>query len=188
MKMKIDKIIIASIIILVSCTDAENKSATNVNPDTSSLTITHKVVEAKDIKIRLYKHSGLDFDEDGRCLNNGVAQKEKITEVKLEKNNKPIICSEGQYIQKVTLEGNVEGVTIIFFDKAKKEIFKKEGFNIVNEISYSTVNHTCENELDIDLKEKSFVDWFGKAEKINILFQGKIILEQSWKNKGWYRQ
>ena len=40
--MKIDKIIIASIMILVSCTDAENKSATNINPDTSSLTINHR--------------------------------------------------------------------------------------------------------------------------------------------------
>jgi hypothetical protein len=94
----------------------------------------------------------------------------------------------GQYIQKLTLEGNVEGVTIVFFDKAKKEIFKKENFKLVNEVSFSTINHTCENELDKELKDKSYADWFEKAEKINILFEGKIILEQSWKNKGWFRQ
>lgn len=188
MKKEITYIIIASIMVLVSCTNTENTSTTNVNPDTTIATINHKVVEAKDIKIRLYKHSGLDFDEDGRCVNNGLAEKEKITEVKLEKNNKPINCSEGQYIQKLTLEGNVEGVTIVFFDKAKKEIFKKEDFKIVNEVSFSTINHTCENELDKELKDKSFADWFEKAEKINVLFEGKIILEQSWKNKGWFRQ
>lgn len=164
-------------------------------PDTAVTQIaSEKQTETLDssaylIKVRLFKHSGLDFDGDGFCVNGQMTEKEKITEVKSVESGSNVKCAEGQYIQKIIFEGNAFDITLVFFDKSGKELFRKENFKLDNTLSFSCTNHTSDGSgADNQKREADFAEWFENAAKVQILYKGQAVKEVGWKNNGWFRQ
>ena len=172
-------------LILSSCSNSDPKPAPK--PEESVSQIVEEV--APVVTLKAYKHTGLDFDSDGFCLNGGVAEKEQILEVKKIEAGKPINCGEGEYIQKIKVEGKLDGVIIVFFDKKGKEIFRSNPSQYIDNAAFSTINHKSDGSgLDTQEKDGDFKGWFETAAKIQILFKDKMINELSWNSNGWLRQ
>lgn len=178
---------------IISCNTSSTQSK-EVKVDETKLSDSLNKSETFDssaykLEIKLFKHSGLDFDAEGFCVNGRLADKERITEVKSIGEEKVVNCSEGNYIQRIVFKGNAAGVALLFFDKNGKELFKSENVKIENSVSFSGINHFCDDSgLDKKKKEADFADWFEYAAKVQIVYKGQIIKELSWKNNGWFRQ
>lgn len=178
---------------VIACNESSKPPVADKN-ENSNQPQTQKNTDAYDssvhqVKIRLFKHSGLDFDTDGVCVNGSMADKEKITEVKSVENGTSVKCSEGEYIQKVMLEGKANELDFVFSDKNGKELYRKEKFKLENSVSFSAVNHVSdESGMNKEKKGADFADWVEKAAKVQILYKGQLIKEVSWKNNGWFRQ
>jgi hypothetical protein len=181
------------VLCFVACKGKDNTPSNKPTADSNSGSTTN-TSEAADsappeMTVKVFKHSGLDFDSEGICVNGSMTDKEKITEVKKVEDGKPIKCSGGEYIQKLSVLGSAKPISIVFFDGKGKELHKLDEYSLTGEISFSTVNHQSDGGGGTnDKKDKDFAAWFESAEKMNILYQGKLIKELSWKNKGWYRQ
>ncbi|MBM3416821.1 MAG: hypothetical protein FJY20_10360 [Bacteroidetes bacterium] len=175
---------------LTSCSSNESKP---VAKEPSNLKVEEKpVAEPKpaSIQFHAFKHSGLDVDSDGFVVNGSMTKKEKIAEVKIADSSKPIQCAQGEYIQKLVIEGEGEGITLIFYNKKGEEIHKKENFTLNKEISFSAINYASEETPGLENRKKGadFADWFEEAAKVSVLQNGKLIKELNWKNNGWFRQ
>ncbi|MBM3433079.1 MAG: hypothetical protein FJX92_08815 [Bacteroidetes bacterium] len=174
---------------LFACSGKDTSSTTKeTSSDTTQKTEMAKPTVA-DVQFHAFKHSGLDFDDDGWCVNGTITDKEKITEVKATDPAKPILCRKGEYIQKLVISGQGEGITLVFFDKKGKEIHKKENFRLDKEISFSAINYASDGSGSYQKKKRAdYADWFESAAKVSVLQNGQPIKELSWKNNDWLRQ
>jgi hypothetical protein len=176
---------------IIACKGKNSQTSNSQSVDTSVKTsvIKSEIVDTTPPKItvKMFKHSGLDFDSEGFCMNPMVSEV-FVTEVKKIEDGKVFKCSEGQYIQKMIVQGNASAISIVFLNGKGKEIYRQNDFSLSGEISFSAINRLSEDEGRKEKKDKDFAAWFESAEKMNILYKGKVIKEIKWKNNGWYRQ
>ena len=178
------------IISIIACKGKNSPTSDGQTADTNSKSSVTKNVVADTtppmITVKMFKHSGLDFDGEGYCM---PTQKEVlVTEVTKIEDGKVLKCSEGQYIQKMIVQGNANPISIVFLDGKGKEVYRQNDFPLSGEISFSAVNRLSVDEVSKEIKEKDFAAWFESAEKMNVLYKGKVIKEIKWKNNGWFRQ
>ena len=143
-----------------------------------------------DIKVRLYNHTPLVFDEEGICYSgtDGI-EKEKTFEVKDFNKTRQFKCEEGNYIQKLTIEGNFDGINIQFLDAKDKVLKELKNFNLNGNTTFSQIDHRSnEGGSNEDVKDKFYQEWFEKAGKLNLIYEDSIFYTATWKNNGWYIQ
>ena len=141
-----------------------------------------------EVKVSLYKHSGLDFDMDGFCYNGGMASQPTVREVSGYHEKREFKASAGVYVQKVKIEGNVGNVNIEFTDNKDNIVHKIEDYTLDGSLSFSTENLRGDNGMTKELKERDYANWFSKAAKIVIQYKDSTIFEGVWRSNGRYRQ
>lgn len=80
------------------------------------------------IKITIFNHSGLVFDPGGWCMNGNMAENPKISQVKDFESS--YNCKKGNYIQKLTINGDFNGLDIYFMNKKGDVIKEFKKFNL----------------------------------------------------------
>jgi hypothetical protein len=138
------------------------------------------------IKVKIYNHEPLAFDSEGWCLmpDNSV----KISEVKNFNETKTYKCKQGNYIQKLTIEGDFNGINIQFLDAKDKLIKEFKNYDLKKSVSYSDVNYQPVSQQQVEKKDKDYQKWFAKASKIQMTYNDSIFYSANWKNNGWYIQ
>jgi hypothetical protein len=138
------------------------------------------------IQVRIFNHEPLAFDSEGWCImeDNSV----KITEVKDFNKTKSFNCKNGNYIQKLSIEGVFNGVDIQFLDSKDKIVKEFEKFDLQNSVSYSDVNYQPVGQQEQKKKDKFYQDWFEKASKIQLTYKDSVFYTATWKNNGWFVQ
>ena len=139
------------------------------------------------ITVRIYNHTPLYFDMEGWCVNDAMGKKVKIEEVKDFNDKKSYTCAEANYIQKLTVEGVFNGITIQFMDEKDKLVKEFKNVNLENSLSYSTVDHIAADG-GTEKKDKFYQQWFEKASKINLVYNDSTFFSGKWKSNGWYIQ
>ena len=139
------------------------------------------------ITVRIYNHSPLYFDSEGWCVNEAMGNKVKTTEVKDFIETKSYSCADGNYIQKLTIEGVFNGITIQFTDDKDKVVKEFNNYNLVDAVTYSGIDHQP-SDGGIEKKDKFYQEWFEKASKINLMYNDSIFYSGKWKSSGWYIQ
>ena len=138
------------------------------------------------IQVRIFNHEPLAFDSEGWCImeDNSV----KITEVKDFNKTKSFNCKNGNYIQRLSIEGVFNGIDIQFLDSKDKIVKEFEKFDLQNLVSYSDVNYQPVNQQEQKKKDKFYQDWFEKASKIQLTYKDSVFYSATWKNNGWLVQ
>lgn len=138
------------------------------------------------IQVRIFNHEPLAFDSEFWCImeDNSV----KITEVKDFNKTKSFNCKNGNYIQKLSIEGVFNGVDIQFLDSKDKIVKEFEKFDLQNSVSYSDVNYQPVGQQEHKKKDKFYQDWFEKASKIQLTYKDSVFYTATWKNNGWFVQ
>jgi hypothetical protein len=138
------------------------------------------------IKVRVFNHEALAFDSEGWCImeDNSV----RINEVKDFNSTKTYSCKEGNYIQKLSIEGNFKGITIQFLDDKAKLVKEFKNVDLKKSISYSDVNYQPVSQQEVKKKDAFYQDWFEKASKIQMAYNDSIFYTATWKSNGWYVQ
>lgn len=138
------------------------------------------------IQVRIFNHEPLAFDSEGWCImeDNSV----KITEVKDFNKTKSFNCENGNYIQRLSIEGVFNGVDIQFLDSKDKIVKEFEKFDLQNSVSYSDVNYQPVGQQEQKKKDKFYQDWFEKASKIQLTYKDSVFYSATWKNNGWFVQ
>jgi hypothetical protein len=121
---------------------------------------------------------------EGWCVNDAMGKKVKIEEVKDFNDKKSYTCAEANYIQKLTVEGVFNGITIQFMDDKDKLVKEFKNVNLENSLSYSTVDHIAADG-GTEKKDKFYQDWFEKASKINLVYNDSTFFSGKWKSNGW---
>jgi hypothetical protein len=138
------------------------------------------------IQVRIFNHEPLGFDSEGWCImeDNSV----KITEVKDFNKTKSFNCKNGNYIQRLSIEGVFNGLDIQFLDSKDKIVKEFEKFDLQNSVSYSDVNYQPVGQQEQKKKDKFYQDWFEKASKIQLTYKDSVFYTATWKNNGWFVQ
>jgi len=138
------------------------------------------------IQVRIFNHEPLVYDSEGWCImpNNSA----KIKEVKDFNSTKNYVCKEGNYIQKLSIEGVFNGINIQFLDGKDKIVKEFKEFDLNESVSYSGLNYQPKDQQEIKLKDQFYQDWFEKAEKIQISYGDSIFYSASWKSNGYFYQ
>lgn len=138
------------------------------------------------IQVRIFNHEPLAFDSEGWCImeDNSV----KISEVKDFNKTKSFNCKNGNYIQKLTIEGIFNGIDIQFLDTKDKIVKEYKNFDLQKSVSYSDVNYQPVNQQEQKLKDKFYQDWFEKANKLQLIYNDSVFYSATWKNNGWFVQ
>jgi hypothetical protein len=138
------------------------------------------------IKVRVFNHEALAFDSEGWCImeDNSV----RINEVKDFNSTKTYSCKEGNYIQKLSIEGDFKGITIQFLDDKAKLVKEFKNVDLKKSISYSDVNYQPVSQQEVKKKDAFYQDWFEKASKIQMAYNDSIFYTATWKSNGWYVQ
>ena len=135
----ISGVLLITLLALLSCGGNEQGNTNSNDPDPvnplekenqsklekQKLDSINKALSA--IQVRIYNHTPLYMDSDGFCMNESMGNKVMISEVKDFNNSKSYNCSDGNYIQKLSIEGTFKGINIRFLDdktKVLKEIIK----------------------------------------------------------------
>lgn len=142
-----------------------------------------------EIKVRIWNHTPLYFDADGVCTNDVMEEKVKITEIKDFNTTKSYTCAKGNYIQKLTVEGVFNGITIQFNDDKGKLVKELKNYNLIDAISFSTIDYQpTDGGGTKEKKDNDYQEWFIKASTINLLYDDHIFFSGKWKSSGWYIQ
>lgn len=138
------------------------------------------------IQVRIFEHGGLAFDMEGWCLmpDNSAT----ITEVKDFNKTKNHNCKKGNYIQKLTIDGEFKGIDIKFLDKKDKTIKEFSNYDLKKSVSYSDINYQPVNQQEVRKKDEFYQDWFEKASKIQLVYKDSVFYSASWKSNGWVVQ
>jgi len=117
---------------------------------------------------------------DGETINS--------TEVKDFNSSKSYTCEEGNYIQKLVVEGNAKEIDIRFSDSNGKIIKEFKKINIDKSVSYSDVNYKSVNQEIKKNKDEFYQEWFNQAGKIELLYADSIFYSATWKSNGFTLQ
>ena len=138
------------------------------------------------IQVRIYNHTPLYFDSEGFCINELKGENVRIFEVKDFNKTKTFNCNTGNYIQKLSIEGDFKGINIQFLDAKDKLVKEFKNYNLEANVSYSDINYQSSGDgLTKDIKDKFFQDWFNKSSKIQLLYEDSVFYSANWKNNGW---
>ncbi len=143
------------------------------------------------IQVRIYNHTPLYFDSDGFCMNESMDIKVKISEVKDFNNTKSYNCSDGNYIQKLSIEGTFKGINIRFLDDKTKVLKEIKDYDLKKSVKYSCINYQPDGGdggSTKSIKDEFFQDWFEKASKIEISYGDSIFYTANWKSKDYFIQ
>jgi hypothetical protein len=138
------------------------------------------------IKVRIFNHEGLIYDSEGWCITPDNSA--RINEIKDFNETKSYTCKDGNYIQKLSIEGNFKGITIQFLDDKAKLLKEFKNVHLKNSLSYSDVNHQSVEQLQVQRKDAFYQDWFEKASKIQMAYNDSIFYTATWKSNGWFVQ
>jgi len=95
-------------------------------------------------------------------------------------------CNTGNYIQKLSIDGNFKGINIQFLDAKDKLVKEFKNYNLETSVIYSDINYQSLGDgLTKDIKDKFFQDWFNKSSKIQLLYEDSVFYSANWKNSGW---
>tara|TARA_B110000285_G_C15142219_1_gene631719 strand:- start:9005 stop:9628 length:624 start_codon:yes stop_codon:yes gene_type:complete len=141
-----------------------------------------------EVKVSLYKHSGLDYDSEGFCISGSVMDQPKIRAVRNYHEKKEFKAGKGIYVQKLQIEGNVGNLHIVFTDKKDKVLHEIEDYNLEGSLSFSTENLRGADGMEKELKQRDFANWFGEASKVLIQYKDSNIFEGTWRSNGRFRQ
>lgn len=137
------------------------------------------------IKVTIFNHSGLVFDPDGWCMNGNMAENPKISQVKDFESS--YNCKKGNYIQKLTINGDFNGLDIYFMNKKGDVIKEFKNFNLQKSITFSTIDHQPDGGGGtIEKKDKDYQKWFESCSKIELSFKDSIFYIAEWKSNGWF--
>ena len=140
------------------------------------------------IQVRIYNHTPLYMDSDGFCMNESMGNKVMISEVKDFNNSKSYNCSDGNYIQKLSIEGTFKGINIRFLDDKTKVLKEIKDYDLENSVKYSCINYQPDGGSEKRIKDEFFEDWFEKASKIEMSYGDSIFYTANWKSKGYFVQ
>lgn len=174
--------------------DSENIAKLEQMKQDSILAVVEKAkqdsinVLLNDVKVSIYKHSGLEFDADGFCVNGTHMSQPTVREVRDFHEKKEFKASAGVYVQKVKIEGNVGNLNIEFTDNKGNIVHKMEDYTLDGSLSFSTENLRGEDGMEKELKERDYANWFAKASKIVIQYKDSAIFEGVWRSNGRWRQ
>jgi hypothetical protein len=136
------------------------------------------------IQVVLFNHPSLSFDADGFCMTNS---KLPITEVTTPGDE--FVCAKGNYIQKLTILGDFNGVDIVFFDNKNNVLHELENYNLDQSISFSSIDYQSDGVgSTLQRKDSHFQSWFDKATKVEVSYKDSLVTIQKWQNKGWFVQ
>ena len=138
------------------------------------------------IQVRIFNHEALIFDYEGWCMTPDNSA--KVNEIKDFNETKFYTCKEGNYIQKLSIEGNFNGINIQFLDNKSKLVKEFKNVDLKNSLSYSDMNHQSVDQLQVHRKDAFFQDWFEKASKIQMAYNDSIFYTATWKSNGWFVQ
>jgi hypothetical protein len=140
----------------------------------------------KGVQVKIYNHGPLIFDSEGWCMNDGETI--NSTEVKDYNSSKAYKCEEGNYIQKLVVEGNAKDIDIRFSDVSGKIIKEFKKINIDKSLSYSDFNYKSVNQEIKKNKDEFYHEWFTQASKIELLYADSIFYSATWNSKGFTLQ
>ena len=142
------------------------------------------------IQVRIYNHTPLYMDSDGFCMNESMDIKVKISEVKDFNNTKSYNCSDGNYIQKLSIEGTFKGINIRFLDDKTKVLKEIKDYDLKKSVKYSCINYQPDGGSGSTkrIKDEFFQDWFEKASKIEMSYRDSIFYTANWKSKDYFVQ
>jgi hypothetical protein len=141
------------------------------------------------IQVRIFNHTPLYFDSEGFCLNESMGKRVKIYEVEDFNNSKSYNCNDGNYIQKLSVEGTFKGINILFLDDKNKVLKEYKNYNLEESVNYSCLNREqTYSGLVNEIKDEFFEDWFEKASKIEMSYGDSIFYTANWKSKGYFVQ
>lgn len=181
------------ILAIYSCSNTTKNNEINENEDALKLEA-EKAEAAKKIKdsidkqlslieVRLFEHSGLDYDYDGWCVNGGMMPKERVVEIENFKNSGTHKCKLGRYIQSIELEGEFYPLNISFYNQNGEVIEQLEDFTLDKSYRISTENSRSNDDGSTrELKDKDYKPWFGKATKLTIAYKDSIFYTADWKS------
>ena len=140
------------------------------------------------IQVRIYNHTPLYMDSDGFCMNESMGNKVMISEVKDFNTTKSYNCSDGNYIQKLSIEGTFKGINIRFLDDKTKVLKEIKDYDLENSVKYSYINYQPDGGSEKRIKDEFFQDWFEKASKIEMSYGDSIFYTANWNSKGYFVQ
>lgn len=137
-----------------------------------------------EIHVRIFNHEPLAFDSEGWCImeDNSV----QIKEVKGFNELKKYQCKKGNYIQKLSIEGNFKDLQIQFLDKNEQVVKEFKHLNLSNSISFSDVNYQPVSQQEVKKKDADYQEWFEKAHAIKLSYKDSVFYEATWENNGWF--
>lgn len=138
------------------------------------------------INVRVFNHEALYFDSDGVCMNERQA---KITEIRDFHKTASYTCKQGNYIQRLDLEGVFNGIDIQFLDDKNKLLKEFKNYNLQNVASFSALDYQPNGGGGtVEKKDKNFHEWFEKAGALKMLYKDSVFYSATWKNSGWFIQ
>ena len=178
----------------VEIDDSENIAKLEQMKQDSILAVVEKAkqdsinVLLNEVKVSLYKHSGLDIGMDGFCYSGVQMPQPKVRAVRNYHEKKEFKASKGMYVQKLQIEGNVDNLNIVFSDNKGKVVHEMEDYTLDGSLSFSAGNYRGDDGSYEELKERDFANWFEKASKIVIQYKDSAIFEGIWRSNGYLRQ
>jgi len=138
------------------------------------------------IQVHIYNHTPLYFDSEGWCINELKGESVRVFDVKDFNKTKTYNCNTGNYIQKLSINGNFKGINIQFLDAKDKLVKEFKNYNLETSVIYSDINYQSLGDGSTkDIKDKFFQDWFNKSSKIQLLYEDSVFYSANWKNSGW---